>query len=354
VTTAQPVTKVVHDELVAVLAELFGDSVHVVESPDPANGLVTYGYSDAGLPCTATVIPLNTKATSISVTVRLGRVFVGYRRALRWLAFNRASNTVGLMAHDDSLARLELWLSCNRVTLPGDSAGVKEMLVDVHTELERVLVGMRCWFPQMLAGGDLATFEKLGQQDGNTGLLAVISDPRGFLDWLRDTPDAAADVNPSLVMQAMGWLQRWEERLPWVDRVWEQLAEGDRTQAARYNWLMLRAVSLMQLGRGEELLGLARELQGMLTDEQWAIAGTCAAGALYLSGRYDEVAEELQGAQFDENPRAWYWRSLAAARLGNVEQAMEAFQWYQRGIGTDILGQKVLRELLPKTEEAEA
>jgi hypothetical protein len=49
VSTAPSVTKQVHDDLVAVLAELFGDSVHVVESPDPANGCVKYGYDDTGL-----------------------------------------------------------------------------------------------------------------------------------------------------------------------------------------------------------------------------------------------------------------------------------------------------------------
>ena len=351
--TAQSATKQVHDELVGVLADLFGDSVQVVDSPDPSNGRVRYGYDDADLQCEAGVVPLNTSCASISVTVRLGRVFVGYRKALRWLTNNRAGNTVGLLAHDDAFAQRELWLYCNRVTLPGDSAGAKEMLVDIHFELERVAAGLRYWFPQMLSGEDLAAFEKLGRQDGSQALLNIISNPQGFLNWLRDNPEEEAQVNPSLVWQALGWLKRWDEQLPWLDRDWARLAEADRTPKARVNWLTLRAVALAELKRSEELLVVARQLQELLKDADSAVGGSFAAAALYLLGRYDEVMEELQGATFDDNPRAWYWRSLAAAQLGNKEQSLKLYGSYEQGIGgRDILGRQKLGEVLPKSEES--
>jgi hypothetical protein len=97
---------------------------------------------------------------------------------------------------------------------------------------------------------------------------------------------------------------------------------------------------------------LARQLRELVKPEQWTSAVTGLAATLYALGQYEDIAEELRGAEFDHNPRVWYWRSLAEARLGNVRAAAEAYRWYERGIGADCIGRKKLRDALPPNADA--
>lgn len=130
--TQASVTKRVHDGLVHALGTMHGETLKVQEAVEPAEGLVLYALDDGGYHCEAAVYPLNERAATICVTARLGRLYVGYRKALRWLACNRAGNSVGVSVNASTVSCQELRVYTNRVTLPDDADGIRETLLDVR------------------------------------------------------------------------------------------------------------------------------------------------------------------------------------------------------------------------------
>jgi tetratricopeptide (TPR) repeat protein len=294
---------------------------------------------------------LNERAATICVTAQLGRLYVGYRKALRWLACNRAGNSVGVSVNASALSRQELRVYTNRVTLPDDADGIRETLLDVRGELERLRIGLRCWFPQMLDGSDLSHLEEHGRKEGNDGLQAILNSPSGYCQWLTDNPDSAQEADPDLVVEVMGWLGRWEEQLEWLDRSWESYSGAQRTDQKKAIVLFRKAKALSRLGRAQEALALADEIRKLLDEKEWTLLGILTASTLYQLGRHEDVLETLQSARFDANPRAWFWRSMAHARLGQRQEAGATYRHYEEGIGVDILGRRMLSEALPEEDE---
>ena len=350
----KPMTKRVHDQLVQVLAEMHGETLKVQESVEPAEGLVLYAFDDAGYHCEAAVYPLNERAATICVAARLGRLYVGYRKALRWLACNRAGNSVGISLGASALSRQELWVCTNRVTMPDDADGILETLLDVRSELERLCVGLNCWFPQLLEGSDLSHLEEHADKEGDNGLRAILNSPKGYPQWLKDNPDSAQESDPRLVVEVLGWLGRWEEQLEWLDRSWEACPSAERTDQKRAIVLFRKAKAMSRLGRAQEALALADEIRKLLNEEERTTLGALTASTLYQLGRHEEVLEKLQSARFDAIPRVWFWRSMAHARLGQRREAGDTYQRYEEGIGVDILGRRMLSEVLPEEDETMA
>jgi hypothetical protein len=74
----------------------------------------------------------------------------GYRHALRWLANNRAGNSVAIAIDDDTYRLAELKVACTRITAPGDASGLRAALADLHAELTLVDAELNLWFPHVL------------------------------------------------------------------------------------------------------------------------------------------------------------------------------------------------------------
>src|ERR1043166_53682 len=156
---AEPPSKVVknvHDLLVRELAERYADTLKVRTATDPEMGRIAYQFTDVNYECFARVSPLNDRAALVTIFVDLGRLYVGYRRSLKWLRMNRAGNSVGLFESEQTVSNKELHLISNRVTLLGDLQGIKEMLSDVHRELNKMLDAFEPYFQQLLRGARLA------------------------------------------------------------------------------------------------------------------------------------------------------------------------------------------------------
>lgn len=165
--------------LAPLLVERFGD-VQPVQPGEPERVIASYAFEDFGFHCRISLALHNDAAATFTALVRVGRFYHGYRRALRWLANNRVNNTVSIAFDDDVAKRAELWVACNRITTPGDSAGLRETLNDLHAELEAVDAGLRMWFPQVLRGQKLTDLEEVAQSDD--GLRAMLASPQEYLN----------------------------------------------------------------------------------------------------------------------------------------------------------------------------
>jgi tetratricopeptide (TPR) repeat protein len=347
----ESITKRVHNGLVHALGTMHGETLKVLESVEPGEGLVQYAFDDVVYHCEAAVYPLNERAATFRVSARLGRLYVGYRKALRWLACNRAGNSVGISVEESALYRRELWVCTNRVTLPDDADGIRETLLDVRGELERLRIGLGSWFPQMLDGSDLSRLEEHARKEANNGLGAILNSPKGYGQWLMDNPDSAQESDPGLVVEVMGWLERWEEQLVWLDRSWESCPGAERTDRKKAIVLFRKAKALLRLERAQEALALADEIRKLVDEEEWTQLGILTASTLYQLGRHEDVLETLQSARFDTNPRAWFWRSVAHTRLGQEHEMGAAYMRYEEGIGVDIHARRMLSKFLREEGE---
>lgn len=339
----------VHDTLLPVLAETYGEKLAVHHSSDADAGRVVYGFEQAGYHCLAHATPTSERAAGVAMTARLGRCYVGYRRAAHWLACNRAGNTVAFAASINALEGNELWVTSHRVTLPGDADGVRETLADFATELDRLGSGLS-WFPQLLGGAELLALEKLAATADGRMIKAVLASPRPYCDWVANNQQEALDLHGQFPVRVLGWLRRWDERLDWLEKDWAAMSEVDQ-QDCRAGYLFQIALSLSERKRYSELLKLADKL-GPLPDAQAeARAVAWRMRALYGLDQYEEALEVGRSAAFDINPRVWFWRSLAHARLGQLDEAAEAYGTHESAIGVDIIGRQKLREAMPPAAE---
>lgn len=339
--------KQVHEILVAALAELHGcDELKVGEAPQPEAGIVDYNFNDLGYRCTARVAPLSDRGATVVVHVRLGRFYVGYRRALRWLACNRAGNSVGVTIWEPAIANRELCVCSNRVTMPGDKDGVRETLMDVHVELQRLAASLEPWFPQIVEGSKLAEWEE--QRDEFA--LAILASPQQFLTTVKKDPELSAKVDPGIVVAVALWLERYDMMLEWACRALEDTAEMDKNLERKIHFMSQRMIALSRLACAEESLAVLDQLEN-ISPEIGGGAVTHRMGNLYKLQRYDEVLEAARSGLHDGNPRVWFWRSLAHARMGNVDASKEAYSEYETKIGTDIIGRKQLAAVLPEEKD---
>ena len=109
--------------LAPLLVERYGESVQYVPLTASDREFVSYAIEDFGFHCRIGLAPHNGAAATLTAVIRVGRFYCGYRRALRWLANNRASNTVSIAYDDQPAKRAELWVACTRITMPSDTAG---------------------------------------------------------------------------------------------------------------------------------------------------------------------------------------------------------------------------------------
>lgn len=135
-------TREVHDTLLPVMAELVGDQLQVLETENVDAGLIRYGFADHDAFVGIKVVPHSDRAASVALDARMGRCYVGYRRALRWLAANRAGNTVAIDAGMTPINARELRVYTHRVTLPGDADGLRAMMMDFGHEVACVKQGL--------------------------------------------------------------------------------------------------------------------------------------------------------------------------------------------------------------------
>lgn len=334
--SALSIVRQVDAMLAPMLVELHGEEVQPVEAADPTRVVSSYLVEDFGFHSRIGLALHDDCATALTAVICVGRFYRGYRKALRWLANNRASNTVSLAFDDDRARESELWLSCTRVTTPDDSVGLRAALRDIHNELGMVDAGLRMWFPQIVRGQMLVELEDIAQHDGD--LRSLLASPQRFLEQLGSLE---SQVAPEFVREACRWLGHWAEELNHRD------AEGHETGSDRKQFLWCRARPLLELRRYDELIEVCDELE-LLSDESDmpSIIGV-RAHVLYEQGDFEEVLDVLRSATLDGGPRVCLLRSLAHARVGDGGNAIEAYMDYERLVGNDIIAARMLREVLP-------
>jgi tetratricopeptide (TPR) repeat protein len=169
---------------------------------------------------------------------------------------------------------------------------------------------------------------------------------------VKEDAELDAKVDPGIVVAVASWLERYDLMLEWTDRALENTADMDGDLEKKVHFASQRAVALSRLGRANESQAALDQLQ-KLSSEFGSGVVTYRMGNLYKLQEFEEVLEAARSDLHDGNPRVWFWRSLAHARLGNVKEAKEAYSEYEAKIGTDIIGQKKFSEALPAEEQKE-
>lgn len=334
-------TKLVHDTLTPVLVEAFGAELKVADSPAPEGGSVVYQATIGAASCSFVACDFSSEAASVAIEVRVGRLYSGYRRGLRWLACNRAGNSLALSVSLEGMEQRELVLCSQRITRPGDTVGIRDQLRDVHFEVDRVYAALLVHFPGLLRGAELAHFERL-IAEGDDALPPVLADPLGFLRWVAEVPDKH-NAPDHLVARVAQWVRRWDLAVEYYERSWANWPTADKTPEIHSDHLLRSAANLVRLGEPTRALERIAEAKALGVNQN--AASLIKAGALYALGHYEDILDELRSAELDEAARTWYWRAIAHLRLGNVAQWGQDYQQYENMVGVDILARQSLKEI---------
>ena len=327
----------VHAELAALLIECYGERIRPGKTHNPDRVIDSGAVGDFGFDCQFGVALATNAYATLTVTICVGRFYCGYRKALLWLANNRASNTVSIAFVEQHARDAELWLTCTRTTAPGDSAGLLATLYDIRQELGVVDAGVRIWFPQILRGELLMEFKEASLE--NKDIRSMLASPQAFLDHARQHPEEASSEPLS---EAHRWLGQWDEHLRYVDRA------ATEPVLDRKDFLWERARPLLKLRRYEELIGLCTELESLADESEKPIIAGVIAQALYERGEFEEALDVLRSATLDNGARVWLYRCLAHAKLGHDGEAMESYSEYERLVGKDIIAEKMFGQVMPE------
>ncbi len=335
-------TRELHEYLVAVLAEKFGDTLTVEEAEDPENGLVSYRFEIHGSVCSASLMPFNGTAAVLCFNGWLGRVYHNYAEALNWLGHNRAFNTVAVAHRESFAASGDLWVAANRNTLSGDIAGIRFELDDFCDELKKAIGGIRLWYPQFIDATGIGHL----QSEENEGMAFALNSPREAFEAYERSEDARQS-NPVLYCYVTRWLGEWEKNLQMNDSP-QLRAIADETPALQAVLPMARLRALRALGRFEEVMAFLPSL----SEEQLAGRMNAAIHAECLCGlgQDEEALESIQSAELDEQPWIHFIRCCACLKLGRIEEAAMHLAEYEARLGSDMMARRKVAELLPNDE----
>lgn len=334
------------EHLLAALVDRFGDGVSVNEATAPEYGLVNYRFVYKGVVCCAEVTPYNDRWAVLSLVGCLGRVYRQHGAAKRWLARNRACNTVAIadMGAEDH----ELWVSANRNTLKGDAEGIWVELYDFCDEIGKMLTGLRLWFPQFIEAEAVEGYKTGIEAD--TVMTEAMENPRKFLSAMEKSNEALMKF-PMYYAYLTRWLAEWEQNLRVNNSEPMQRLAGHNPQFQ----LVLHAArvrALRALRRYEELLN---ECLPSLPPDAISPARRAAieAECLFESDNAEDALEAIQSADFDEDALVHFVRACACARLGRGTEALSHFNEYEKLTGRDMFAQKKLGTILQEANAEE-
>lgn len=288
------------------------------------------------------------QSVALTFNVRLGRVLVGYERALRWLANNRACNSLALASFEHSWQSRDLWVNCNRITLPKDHAGIKLTLIDVLSETLRATTGLKLWFPHLIAGTVLKTIESEETPEDQLSLnQRILDDPGDYLQWAIAHPSEALQLNGLSNARIFGWMKRWEDSLAWLELCDVQTPAAEKSEAWHEVYRDIHCTALCETKRYDELLESAKQLR--LDDEseeanEERILLRCR--ALLGLKRYQEMLRLVQSSFYDDCLNIWFYRMMAHAQLGATRKSIECLEAHESTVGPDFLAKKWLRNTL--------
>ena len=343
---ALKLTRDLHELLLVVLVEQFGEELEVIQAPDPENGVVAYRLEAHGAVCSVGLVPFSPVAAVLSLNARLGRVSRDYPKAVRWLGRNRAFNTVALAYEEDSARVGDLWVASNRNTLSGDVEGIRYEIRDFCIEVLKAMSGLNLWFPQFFEGTALECFEKNDGPDER--FRHAVGEPRVAFQILESAPEIR-EASPVLFSYVTRWLGKWERNLQTLESesMREWAAESEELRAKLPG---ARVRALMALGRYrqamEEAIPAVPETE-MAASRRVALTGQC----LCELDQPEEALETLRSADWDGDPWAHFVRSFACMKLGRQEEAAAHFAEYEARIGADMMARKKLGTLVKEEDE---
>ncbi len=337
--------------MLEVLTELFEHPPFPEVAPDSDEGEPSHYRFTCGRrsSCRVWVSPFSDRSATLNVHAALGRCYTGYSQALRWLANNRAHNTVAMAVDEGIWCSNELSVSCTRITYPTDAEGIREVMFDFDQELSQVELGLNFWFPQMLAGADIARVHDKAEDDEGRELEEnIISDPRAYITWLEINQEDALTAHADLPAIVYSWLGDWEQCLKWSERCWTARPASLKTPEARISYLHMKCIALQKTQNYQELLKVASEMAEVLSEPDAVSVAMMRCAALAGLGRYTELLRLVHSSHFDNDPPIWFWRSLAHLNLRNEAKSMESLSRYEKFIGPDLCARNQIRILAQK------
>lgn len=338
------ITRDLTGHLLSALVDRFGDGVTVHEANAPDAGLVTYRFVFNGAVCYAEVTPHNDRWAVLSFLGCLGRVYREYARAFRWLARNRACNTLAIA--DLGAEYHELWVSANRNTLKGDAAGIRVELDDFCDETNKALTGLKLWFPQFFEADAVARYKDGVERDDK--IAEAMENPRAFMRAMVESEEAQQGF-PLQYAFITRWLAEWEQNLRINDSE-QMLRLAEEVPSLKAALPAARVRALRALRRHEELLN---ECLPSLPDgaippsRKVAIEAEC----LCELGRAEEALEAVRSADFDDDALVHFVRANACARLRREEEAVSHYAEYESRVGRDMLAAKKLGRSFQQDDE---
>lgn len=345
------VVESVHRQAVQQAAKQLQNSSEITMTHEQSPSSHSTEFTALGSGFQIATLPHNDQAACMSFNIHIGRVYSGYRRALRWLACNRATNTVALACLDGSWHSGDLWVNCNRITMPQDSESIAIVVADVFSEVEKIQLGLERWCPQMVQGEVITIIESSEDEEEEQGLESkIIASPENYLSWVRREPEQAMELNGLANAGIFHWMQCWQDSLDWLDRCDKITAAYDRSPSWNLNYWLTRCRALSKTNRFTELLVAADMLKQVIAPPDNVLpAITARCCALAGLGRYEELLRLVHSSFYDDESAVLYWRMVAHAKLGQQEKSIDCLNQYEQFIGTDIYAREILiRELRKK------
>ena len=340
------ITRDLTEHLLAALVDRFGDSVSVNEATAPEYGLVNYRFVFNGVVCCAEVTPYNDRWAVLSFLGCLGRVYRQHGMAKRWLARNRACNTVAIA--DLGAEDRELWVSANRNTLKGDAEGIRVELEDFCNEVGQALTGLKLWFPQFFEADAVQRY-KAGIEADET-IAEAMKDPRMFMRALEESDEAQRKF-PMHYAYVTRWLAEWEQNLR-INNSEEMRLLAEETPSLKAALPLARVRALRALRRYEELLkDCLPSLQdgAIQPSRKAAIEAEC----LFELGNAEDALDAIRSADFDDDALVHFVRACACAKLGRADEAFSHYAEYEAQVGRDMFAAEKLTGTLQQEEDVD-
>jgi len=296
--------------------------------------------------------------TYLDWSTHLGRQFVHYVKALRWLLIARSAKTLHPWVTEDFEHSRDLWLTGVIPASHLNGGSASDFLHNCAIESLLVSDALAGWFPTLLPGDVILAATRDQLQDPDESSLAQIFTNGDYQSaaesLLENEPIEFADFDPSvgeIVLTLARFRGRWKEVIRWSDRILALTDEESIVESALGN----RARAHYQLGHYAHCLRDCERVRLRFQKAEEAIPlslCTLAGETLLQLGRPKEVFDWLPQDVGWHQIRADFIRSIAFELIGETDKARTLAQSYQSVIGADPLAARFFDLLMKNKGQA--